>query len=34
MDQIWAAYEQLVAYAAQNLTVVTSEDIVVLANDQ
>ncbi len=28
---IWAAYEELVAYAAANLTVVTSEDIVALA---
>lgn len=30
-EAIWAAYEQLVAYAAANLKVVTSEDIVVLA---
>ena len=28
---IWAAYEELVAYAAANLTVVTSEDIILLA---
>ncbi len=28
---IWSAYEELVAYAAANLTVVTSEDIVLLA---
>ena len=28
---IWQAYEELVAYAAANLTVVTSEDIVSLA---
>ncbi len=28
---IWSAYEELVAYAAANLTVVTSEDIVSLA---
>jgi hypothetical protein len=30
-DAIIAAYEQLVAYAASNLTVVTSEDIFALA---
>ena len=29
--EIWAAYEELVAYAAGNLTVVTSEDIVEMA---
>ncbi len=28
---IWQAYEELVAYAAANLTVVTSEDIVEMA---
>ncbi len=28
---IWQAYEELVAYAAANLTVVTSEDIVAMA---
>jgi len=31
---IWAAYEELVAYAAANLTVVTSEDIVNLAQQK
>jgi hypothetical protein len=31
---IWAAYEEMVAYAAQNLTVVTSEDIVTMAQNQ
>jgi hypothetical protein len=31
---IWAAYEELVAYAAQNLSVVTSEDIVNLAEQK
>jgi hypothetical protein len=30
-DAIWKAYEELVAYAAKNLCVVTSEDIVALA---
>ncbi len=30
-DAIWAAYEEVVAYAAKNLQVVTSEDIVALA---
>lgn len=30
-DTIWAAYEELVAYAAKNLRVATSEDIVTLA---
>jgi acetyl esterase/lipase len=30
-EAIWAAYEQMVAYAATNLRVVTSEDIVALA---
>ncbi len=29
---IWAAYEELVAYAAEHLSVVTSEDIVSMAN--
>jgi len=28
---IWSAYEEMVAYAAAHLTVVTSEDIVELA---
>jgi len=31
-DAIWAAYEEMVAYAASNLKVVTSEDIVSLAD--
>jgi hypothetical protein len=31
---IWAAYEQLVAYAAANLRVVTSEDIVAIAKTE
>lgn len=30
-DVIWSAYEKLVAYAAEHLTVVTSEDIIQLA---
>lgn len=30
-EAIWAAYEELVAYAAENLAVVTSEDLVNLA---
>lgn len=30
-DTIWAAYEEMVAYSAANLRVVTSEDMVVLA---
>jgi len=33
-DAIWAAYEELVAYAAAHLTVVTSEDIVALARKE
>ncbi|HXF04639.1 MAG TPA: alpha/beta hydrolase fold domain-containing protein [Blastocatellia bacterium] len=32
-EAIWAAYEQLVAYAAANLRVVTSEDIVAMADE-
>ncbi len=32
-EAIWAAYEELVAYAAANLSVVTSEDLVALASD-
>jgi len=31
-EAIWAAYEELVAYAATHLSVVTSEDLVALAN--
>jgi len=31
---IWAAYEELVAYAAAHLTVITSEDIVALAKNE
>ncbi len=31
---IWIAYEELVAYAAQHLTVVTSEDIVTMAKNR
>jgi peptidoglycan/xylan/chitin deacetylase (PgdA/CDA1 family) len=31
---IWDAYEEMVAYAAQNLTVVTSEDIVIMAQNR
>ncbi len=31
-DAIWAAYEEMVAYASTNLKVVTSEDIVALAD--
>jgi hypothetical protein len=31
---IFAAYEEMVAYAAQNLSVVTSEDIVNLAEQK
>ena len=31
-DAIWQAYEEMVAYAAQNLCVVTSQDLVRLAN--
>jgi hypothetical protein len=31
---IWDAYEEMVAYAAQNFTVVTSEDIVMLAQNR
>ena len=30
-DTIWAAYEEMVAYSAANLRVVTSEDLVALA---
>lgn len=30
---IFAAYEELVAFAAENLTVVTSEDILKMASD-